>query len=618
MPPPTSHSPYSAVSVLLVIENSVKIAKDWLNLRDRYIRTTIDSLKASNASLPMNIMVLPSLPPQTKEPSWNLPQRYSDLEEFQFNPHPSNRLSAGHIYSGIQFLSSCQNANFSSVERHIFIIAATTPSESISGVDCEGLPVWSFLAKKLHETNIYCHLIVSSIEDVSPFSRLYEETLHLQGNIEHSFQVMPWFASNSQTYSLRLATQRPPQNVSSPATPTSGPRAPELEHDPSTPASTSHGITKPNVPPPGPASQYTHVPSKKKMGSSLRSGKEDPSPQITDKVQGGKVTPPYRVERTSRTAGAVTRSSGDSRSYTRNGETVCHISSFTPGVTTLLPVPPAPVVTRSGANMQAQTLLPIPPAPSTSRPVVTQTLLPVPPAPNSTPSSPRVDRLRSQNLYTKEFIAHSAAGMSAVLPVPPPPPVQNHATVLDTDQNSKRPAPLQVHPPFLEDPALIIDAFLDPNHHFTLDFFQTNLIPMLDAQSNPPKSTLKDPSDPRKSSSSSSLGNLQGDGESFHLEPSQSERSEYTDPYLVSGYDANIPFLPHPNTPFTFSGGDMLASSHSDGLEARSTRSLSSPILAGNYVALSPSPSLAVEVDSVQGTPKAISGSLSSLQGWAG
>lgn len=613
-------SPYSAVSVLLVIENSVKIAKDWLNLRDRYIRTTIDSLKASNASLPMNIMVLPSLPPQTNEPSWNLPQRYGDLQEFQFNPHPGNRLSAGHVYSGIQFLTSCQNANFSSVERHIFIVGATTPSENISGVDCEGLPVWSFLAKKLQETNIYCHLIVSSTEDVSPFSRLYEETLHLQGNIEHSFQVMPWFASNSQTYSLRLATQPPPKKSLSPATANLGPRVHDLERDRS---ASTHGITKPNVVPPGSVpnktkmlgtpSQHAQGLPKKKAESSLRIVKKDD--QVTDKVQGRKATPPYPAERPSRATASSTRTLGDS--HTRNGEAVCHIASFTPGITTLLPVPPAPV-TRSETKMQAQTLLPIPPAPSTSRSIVTQTLLPVPPAPNSTASPAQVDRLHSQNLYTKEFVAHSTTGMSAVLPVPPP-PTQNTTTTVSSEQSPKRQAPLEAHPPFLEDQALIIDAFLDPNHHFTLDFFQTNLIPMLDAPSNDIKSTHKGLSHLAKPP----VADTQGDGESL----SQLGRPvvpDYADSYPVSGYDAALSFLPSPSASYHLSaGGDMFVGGN-EALEARSNRSLSSPLLPENYMALSPSPNLAslqgssIEVNSLYGTPNHVTENPSSLQGWAG
>lgn len=45
---------HQAVAVLLIIENSYAMACDWIDVRDRYVRTMIESLKAANATVPVS------------------------------------------------------------------------------------------------------------------------------------------------------------------------------------------------------------------------------------------------------------------------------------------------------------------------------------------------------------------------------------------------------------------------------------------------------------------------------------------------------------------------------------------------------------------------------------
>lgn len=199
---------HQAVAVLLIIENSYAMACDWIDVRDRYVRTMIESLKAANATVPMEIQVLTTLPLNAEHVSCQMAiQHYNDLKDVEFNRSAENLVTVEHVYRGIEHLVTSEVGSRPTTVRHIFIVAATSPSESFERLDTDGRPQWKLVSEKLAEAHIYHHLIANVNQDMTALDHLFEETLLLQGNVENKAHVKPWNSTNSQSYTVRLASR---------------------------------------------------------------------------------------------------------------------------------------------------------------------------------------------------------------------------------------------------------------------------------------------------------------------------------------------------------------------------------------------------------------------------
>ncbi|KAF8880995.1 hypothetical protein BD779DRAFT_1473627 [Infundibulicybe gibba] len=191
--------PLKAAATLLLIENSHAMSFIWPDLRDHYLHTLVERLDNNgNEAHAITTFILETLPLEPHESNPNPRQYdsvYTGLHDVKFNCAPGNRLSAGHILNGIDFLASAVLQG-QSVSRNLIIIAAAPPSEGTNNVvfaPFQGHTVWNQLAQKLSQTAVRCHLILGPNHDTAPLMTLFEETLRLQGHSEGSlpFSVDP-------------------------------------------------------------------------------------------------------------------------------------------------------------------------------------------------------------------------------------------------------------------------------------------------------------------------------------------------------------------------------------------------------------------------------------------
>ncbi|KAF8966754.1 hypothetical protein BDZ97DRAFT_1917274 [Flammula alnicola] len=171
--------PHQPVAMLMLIENSQTMSHIWSDLRDQYLDRLVDNLTLANSSAPITVSY----------------SGYHDgLRDVKFNFNPDNKISVGRINSCIDFLDSVKFQGQPPV-LHLIIVAATTPSDDDSGTgfSSSGYSPWIFLAQKMAEKHIHCHMVVSPQHGMGSLTTLFEETLRLQENVEEKLypQVDP-------------------------------------------------------------------------------------------------------------------------------------------------------------------------------------------------------------------------------------------------------------------------------------------------------------------------------------------------------------------------------------------------------------------------------------------
>ncbi|KAF8174573.1 hypothetical protein BJ912DRAFT_1046492 [Pholiota molesta] len=185
--PTTPHQP---IAILMLIENSLAMSQIWPDLRDQYVTRVVETATSANvATTPITVSVLESYPCQDHGANPSLPRQYSGnhdaLGDLKFNHNPDNKISIGRINSCVDFLDSFKYQG-QPAALHLIIVAATPPSDD-SNEACvspgEYSP-WIFLAKKMAERSIHCHIVVSPQNATGSLTTLFEETLRMQANIE--------------------------------------------------------------------------------------------------------------------------------------------------------------------------------------------------------------------------------------------------------------------------------------------------------------------------------------------------------------------------------------------------------------------------------------------------
>ncbi|KAF5376439.1 hypothetical protein D9615_008679 [Tricholomella constricta] len=199
---------HQAVATLLMIENSQAMSLMWSDLQDRYLLNVMTRFENANPAAPITTLILESLPTHdTGFPA--VPRQYSavraGLQDVRFNWDPQNRLTAGKIWSGIEFLASTEFQG-QPVVRHLVIVAASTPFDDTFGMNTtsySGSTPWHQLAHRLTQADIQCHMVLSPSQDMGPFMTLFSETLRLQNFIEES----PSFPIDPRRVLLRLSAR---------------------------------------------------------------------------------------------------------------------------------------------------------------------------------------------------------------------------------------------------------------------------------------------------------------------------------------------------------------------------------------------------------------------------
>lgn len=198
----TSSLPFSpimqhqTIATLLLIENSQAMSFIWADLRDRYLPSLVTKLGSVDPAFSNKTIVLESLPLQNTEFS-PVPLSHDALQnslcDVRFNYDPCNRLSAGKIWSVVDFLASAKFQGQPAV-RHLIVVAASTPQDDGIRVNVHSkdeLSPWQSLAHTLAQADIQCHVALGINEDMGPLMTLFEETLRLQNFVEElpSFPV---------------------------------------------------------------------------------------------------------------------------------------------------------------------------------------------------------------------------------------------------------------------------------------------------------------------------------------------------------------------------------------------------------------------------------------------
>ncbi|KJA16053.1 hypothetical protein HYPSUDRAFT_207373 [Hypholoma sublateritium FD-334 SS-4] len=181
------YSQLQPIALLILVENSSAVSNVWTDLRDHHLVNLAANIKAE-VERPIVVSVLESYPCQDHGPNPSPPHQHSDAEvalrDVKFNPNPDNKISIGRINTCIDFLDSFKYQG-QPAALHLIIVAATAPSDDntdrSTGSDYSP---WFFLAKKMADKNIYCHIVVSPQHDKGSLTTLFEETLRLQNNVE--------------------------------------------------------------------------------------------------------------------------------------------------------------------------------------------------------------------------------------------------------------------------------------------------------------------------------------------------------------------------------------------------------------------------------------------------
>ncbi|TFK67305.1 hypothetical protein BDN72DRAFT_106669 [Pluteus cervinus] len=216
----TAETPHQPVAALLLIENSSVMLSVWQDLQDRCLRGLIEKLNEASPTTPVMGFVQESTAmmgafesdqaasagtSSTMSTPKAVDNLHAGISGVRFTQDAENRLSAGMIGMGIDFLASLQ-VHGQPPSRHLIIVAASKPTSDIySSEPSTGLSVamWHHLAQKMAQAGVHCHLVLHPSLTGSPFKILFERSLEVQGLME---EVPPFIIDPTKVY-LRLSAR---------------------------------------------------------------------------------------------------------------------------------------------------------------------------------------------------------------------------------------------------------------------------------------------------------------------------------------------------------------------------------------------------------------------------
>lgn len=200
-----------AVITLVLIENSQEMVPAWGHLRGHYLPTLLGSMRAANPVVPIPVLWLTTMPVGGDSTSQSAPPRqYNQLPDLKFSFQPGNRVSARIINRSIELMLEAA-AQFPNglVAFHLIIVAASPPLEGTWSTSPTlpaqvGMSEWKLMAEKLAQNRIFCHMVLSSSQNMGSLEQLFLANMQLQNHQP----VKPWFTPNPG-YSFYLAASRP-------------------------------------------------------------------------------------------------------------------------------------------------------------------------------------------------------------------------------------------------------------------------------------------------------------------------------------------------------------------------------------------------------------------------
>lgn len=207
-PPPGLFKPAQqgdSLAILVLIENSAAMIDRWPDLRDRYLPTLLGTVRKVNPVVPIQVIFLPSCRVSATEEAipHSSSSRLSHLPEVRFSHQPNNKITAATVFHAADILA--KTLVETSTTRHLFVIAASGPSETadvptLPGADPQ--PSWQALGPKLTKENIHLHMILNpKVQESENFTNLFYDILVMQ-----QFQeATTWFPSNAECYSFHLS-----------------------------------------------------------------------------------------------------------------------------------------------------------------------------------------------------------------------------------------------------------------------------------------------------------------------------------------------------------------------------------------------------------------------------
>ncbi|KAI1793661.1 hypothetical protein LXA43DRAFT_1121806 [Ganoderma leucocontextum] len=238
--------PGDAVSVSVLVEDSVAMTAKWPDIRDAYLPNLLESLRAADPSVQMEArwLTTSSASPASAMPIVDTAQARS-VPELPLAAAGAVRLSPASISHAITTLSSATRRQ--NTTRHLILIAATGPqTHGLNDTTPSGFDPWDDIAIALKQQYIRLHVILNIGAEMRTYHELFKRSLQLQNNSE----VPAWFPMDSRRYSIRLSGR--PQYVRGsaampialvstpfPDDPTNNPSPPGSAPSPASPPTTS-------------------------------------------------------------------------------------------------------------------------------------------------------------------------------------------------------------------------------------------------------------------------------------------------------------------------------------------------------------------------------------------
>ncbi|KAF8465140.1 hypothetical protein DFH94DRAFT_783878 [Russula ochroleuca] len=207
-PPPGLFKPAQqghSLAILVLIENSATMIGRWPDLRDHYLPTLLGTVRKVNPVVPIQVIFLPNCPISASDDAYShsSSSRLNHLPEVRFSQQPNNKITAATLYNAADILSNTLVET--STTRHLFVIAASGPSESAdvpSLPSADPQPSWQVLCSKLTKENIHLHMILNpKIQESEKFTQLFYEILAMQ----HFQEAATWFPTNAEDYHFHLS-----------------------------------------------------------------------------------------------------------------------------------------------------------------------------------------------------------------------------------------------------------------------------------------------------------------------------------------------------------------------------------------------------------------------------
>ncbi|KAH9984354.1 hypothetical protein BJV77DRAFT_196765 [Russula vinacea] len=207
-PPPGLFKPAQqghSLAILVLIENSATMMPRWPDLRDHYLPTLLGTVRKVNPVALIQVIFLTSCPISASDDAYShsSSSRLSHLPEVRFSQQPNNKITVATLSHAADILANTLVET--STTRHLFVIAASGPSESadvpsLSSADPQ--PSWQVLGSKLTKENIHLHMILNpKTQESAKFTQLFYEILAMQ----HFQEAATWFPTNAEDYRFHLS-----------------------------------------------------------------------------------------------------------------------------------------------------------------------------------------------------------------------------------------------------------------------------------------------------------------------------------------------------------------------------------------------------------------------------